>query len=308
MKEITYILALDAGGTKCDALLAAADGTLLEQCRLHDWATGGRHPQIVRRAIQKVLKRRRPVNLRIVADGGRQTLRCLPTEWRKHTQYLRCSEPLSVLSTAGYAFGMVIIAGTGARVAVRSRAGRQASLDALGPLLGDGGSGYYIGREALRALAREMQLQRPTTPLRRRVLRACACRNIGDLIGFSLQPRDRSLVASLAKIVDEEARSGDRLARRLLCDGAAVLAGTVRDLVRHLGIAGDKIPVVGAGSVAVHSDVFWRELCRQVRAIIPRCQLIRIPLPPVAGMAALGLRNAAATKKLFATLKKELQS
>ena len=296
------MLAIDPGGTKCDALLVAADGTLLEHCRLRDWATGGRHPQIVCRAIQKVLARHDPAPVRIVGISRRVARKFLPQPWRKLATALTGSEPLSALAAAGYSYGMVVIAGTGARVAVRTRAGREASVDALGPVLGDGGSGYYIGREALRAVSRAIQLRSPSTRFRRRILKACGCRDLGDLILFSLEPRDRSLIASLAKIVDEEARAGDRLACRLLRDGATMLVSTVRDLVANLRIAGDEFPVVGAGSVAVHSDIYWRELCRQVRVILPRCKPIRVPLPPVAGMASLGLANAAATAKLFATL------
>ena len=302
LRPYQSVLAIDAGGTKCDALLVAADGTLLEQCRLQDWATGGRHPQIVRRVIEKVLRHHKPTSLRVIADEEDKVFRCLPKEWRRRAHHTRCTEPQSVLSAAGYQTGMVVIAGTGGRVVVRTATRREISLDGLGPMLGDAGSGYYIGRDALRAVAREIQLQRPPTRLRRRILRACGCRNLRELIRFSLQPRDRSLIASLAEVVDAEARAGDRLARRLLRDGATALAATVGSLVRQLKIAGAEIPVVGAGSVAVHSDIYWRELCRQMRVMMPRCQPVRVPLPPVAGLAAVGLKNPAATAKLFATL------
>jgi len=306
MKKFTYILAVDPGGTKCDALLAGADGTLVAHCRLHDWAMGGRHPDIMRRAIKQVLHRRTPVPLRIVASVDRPLRRELPAEWRNCVHTFPASEAMSALASAGQSFGLVVIAGTGARVAMRTCTGRETSLDTLGPVLGDSGSGYYIGREALRSLSREIQLARPATRLRRRVLRACGCRGLAELVQFSLQPRDRSRIAPLSKIVDEEARAGDRLAQRLLRDAATAITGTVRDLVQHLGIAGEEFPLVGAGSVATYSDIYWRNFCRQVRPIVPRGKLIRVPLPPVAGLAAHGLSNAAATIKLFATLKKEL--
>ena len=306
MRKFTYILAVDPGGTKCDALLAGADGTLVAHCRIRDWAMGGRHPDIMRQAIKQVLHRRTPVPLRIVASVDRPLRRELPAGWRNCAHTFPASEAMSALASAGQSFGLVVIAGTGARVAMRTRTGRETSLDTLGPVLGDSGSGYYIGREALRALSREIQLAHPATRLRRRVLRACGCRGLTELVQFSLQPRDRSRIASLSKIVDEEARAGDRLAQRLLRDAATAITGTVRDLVQHLGIAGEEFPLVGAGSVATHSDIYWREFCRQVRPIAPHGKLIRVLLPPVAGLAAHGLSNASATIKLFATLKKEL--
>ena len=304
-QPIQFVLAIDPGGTKCDALLVAADGTLVEHCRLRDWATGGRHPQIVGRAIQQVLAGHEPVPLRIVGISQLAVQKLLPQPWHKLAATLTGSEPLSVLAAAGCSYGLVVIAGTGARVAVRTKLGREASVDALGPVLGDGGSGYYIGREALRAVSRAIQLRCPSTRLRRRILKACGCCDLGDLILFSLEPRDRSRIASLAKIVDEEARAGDRLARKLLHDGATMIVSTVRDLVAKLRIVGDEFPVVGAGSVAVHSDIYWRELCRQLRGILPRCKPVRVPLPPVAGLAALGLGNTAATAKLFAKLQQK---
>ncbi|MEI6084188.1 MAG: BadF/BadG/BcrA/BcrD ATPase family protein [Verrucomicrobiota bacterium] len=308
MKKFTYVLAIDPGGSKCAALLVKADGTLLAQCQLRDWATGGRDPRLMRRTITRVLAGHAPGPMLISSIGGRRWHKYLPAPWHDHVHILEPTEPLSALATTGHSFGVVVIAGTGARVARRTRTGQEFCLDALGPVLGDGGSGYYIGRETLRAVAREIQLRRPATRLRRRVLRACDCAGLGGLICFSLLARDRSRIAALTKIVDEEARAGDRLARRLLQHGATVMAGTVRELVTHLGIARQELPLVGAGSVAAQSDIYWRAFCRQVRQFAPRFHLRQAPLPPVAGLAALGLRNATATAKLFATLKKEIKS
>ena len=270
---------------------------------------GGRHPQIMGRAIAQVLDGHAPAPLHIVGLHFKRSLSLLPAPWQPEARGRQCSEAMAALAAAGQPAGLVVIAGTGATVLLRRPGvGKEAWLDGLGPVLGDSGGGYYIGREAMRAVGRAMQLHRPATRLQRRVLRACGCWSLDGLVRFSLQPRDRSLIASLAKIVDEEARGGDRLARRLLQDGARVLAETVREFVQHEGLASQAVPFVGAGSVAVQSDIFWRELCRQVRGFAPQFKPVRLSLPPVAGLAAIGLGNAAATAKLFATLKKELKS
>ena len=307
-KKFTYLLALDPGGTKCDTLLVAPDGTLLAHCRLRDREMGGRHPLVMRRTIEQVLTGFKPAPLRVAGLGKKKSLLCLPKRWQKHAHICQYSEAMAALATIGHSYGMVVIAGTGATVSLRTPKIAEAWLDGLGPVLGDSGSGYYIGREALRSLSIEMQLGRPPTRLCKRVLRACGCRMLHELIAFSLQPRDRSRIASLSTIVDEEARAGDPLAQQLLRDGARMLAATVRKLVDRLGIAKQQFPIVGAGSVAAQSDIYWQELCRQLRSIAPRFQPVRIPLPPVAGLAALGLRDTAATEKLFTTLKKELKT
>ncbi|MCG3148605.1 MAG: hypothetical protein PCFJNLEI_02050 [Verrucomicrobiae bacterium] len=304
MKAFSYVLAIDPGGTKCAALLVKPNGTIVARHQLRDWKLGGRHPKIMQRAMREVLRGHTPAPLLIVAIGGKKWNLYLPAAWRRLAQNLPSSESAAALATIGKTTGVVVIAGTGARITWRTATGTEFSLDALGPLLGDDGSGYYIGRATLRALARGMQLRHPVTRLRRRVLRACRCRDMGDLVRFSLQPRDRSLIASLTKIVNDEAEAGDPLARALLRTGATAMAATVHDLVRHWRLAGKKVVFVGAGSVATQSDLYWRELRRQVRRIAPRFQPRRVPLPPVAGLAAIGLANPPAIAKLFATFQK----
>jgi N-acetylglucosamine kinase-like BadF-type ATPase len=95
----------------------------------------------------------------------------------------------------------------------------------------------------------------------------------------------------LAKIVDEEARKGDAQAVRLLQDAAAAIAQTVWDLLAHLQIAGEEYVLVGAGSVAMNSDVFWDHLCRLVRERAPRLTPTRCPAAPVLGNALCVLRE-----------------
>ena len=305
------VLAIDAGGTKCEVMLVAADGTLLQHCRLRDADYGGRHPVIIKRAVARVLGRRTPARLVVVGMGASAHYRLLPPRLRERCLPCHVSEEMSALAAAGQPCGVVVIAGTGARAGACLRDGRTVALDALGPVLGDRGSGYSIGREALRAVAHAVQMRQPATDLRERVFRACGCGNLGELVTFSLLPRDRSLIASLARIVNEEAGAGDVTAQRLLREGARLMAGSVRDLVQLLGIGAEDYPLVGAGSVAVHSDLYWRELCRQVRIIAPRFRPQRVPVPPVAGLAAIGLRKMdaqqgpAAAQRLFARLKQE---
>ena len=299
------VLAVDPGGSKCETLLVDSDGTLLAQCLLSDTDLGGRNAIVVKRAIACVLRGHRVKKMTVVGVKRRPEWRTLLAEVRWGFELRICTETEAALAAAGERHGVAVNAGTGSQVAFYGPRGGFLMLDGLGPFLGDFGSGYEIGREALRAVSREMQLRRRPTRLRRRLLAACGCRNMNELISFSLQPRDRARVASLAKIVDEEARGGDSLARRLLRAAALEMAGTVCDLVGQAGIAADIYPLVGAGSVAMRSDIYWRELCRQVRGFAPGFKPRRSDVPPVAGMAALGLGNPRAVERLFSMLTKE---
>ncbi len=174
------------------------------------------------------------------------------------------------LALVGETSGVVIVAGTGALVSGQTRQGRKLALDGLGPVLGDFGSGYSIGLQALRATARAAMNPGHPTSLKERIFAACELLmldasprqseaiapqtqsapshdrdRLHRLVAFSLMPQDRSALASLAKIVDEEARRGDAQAIRLLQDAAAAIGQTVCDLLDQLQIAREEYVLVG---------------------------------------------------------------
>jgi len=302
------VLALDTGGTKCDALLVTLEGIILAQQHIRDPRRGGRDPAVLRRAVRLTLGRRRPRELVLIMLGMPRRLHFLPPSLRRRTRVLCGSELLAALHTVNATCGVGVVAGTGARVAALTRDGRTLSLDALGPVLGDHGSGYQIGLQALRAAVKALRHPRHATTLQARIFKACRARTVWALVEFSLRPHDRTVIAALARIVDEEAVAGDRVARQILRDAARSIAETVADLVDRLGIGRDEYVLVGAGSVAMHSDYYWRAFCRAVRPHVPRFRLLRAPVVPVAGLAALALRkinrNDIAADRLFAAMRK----
>ena len=121
--------------------------------------------------------------------------------------------------------GVLVLAGTGSIVLGRTARGRWARAGGLGPLLGDEGSAFWIGRAWLRA--------RAAAPVQRRL----ATRR--DAV---------AAIAALAPRVVAQARHGDRLAARVVREAQAQLARQARDVTRALGLRGT-VPVGGAGSV-----------------------------------------------------------
>jgi len=121
--------------------------------------------------------------------------------------------------------GVLVLAGTGSIVLGRDARGRWARAGGLGPLLGDEGSAFWIGRAWLRA--------RAAAPAQRRL----AVRR--DAV---------PAIAALAPRVVARARRGDRLAARIVREAQAHLADQAREVTRALGLRG-AVPVGGAGSV-----------------------------------------------------------
>ena len=153
------------------------------------------------------------------------------------------------LAALGARAGVLLLAGTGSIALGRDRRGRFTRAGGLGPLLGDDGSAFAIGRAWLRADS--------MAPARvRRIVTAA------DAI---------ARVAALAPAVLRRARRGDRAARRVVAEAQWALA----DLVARAappGVRREPVAVSWAGGllddVRFRSGV-WRALRRRGMAIRP---------------------------------------
>jgi N-acetylglucosamine kinase-like BadF-type ATPase len=320
------VLALDPGGSKCDAVLVGDDGTVVGWSHMQKPGLSGRSPEIISAATAKAIGQHTFDELHVATFGSALPPRIVRPEVIGRGRMWPLTQACGPLALTGQTHGVVVLAGTGALVSACTRQGRKLALDGLGPLLGDFGSGYFIGLQALRATARAVLHPRNHTSLKERVFTACEvltphptlALNIpspvqdgrakgtarqanetqsdnGDrlarLVTFSLMAHDRSTIASLAKIVDEEARTGDAVAIRILENAATAIGETLRDLLDQLQIANEKYPLVGTGSVAMNSDIFWNHLCRLVSEQAPRFTATRCPAAPVLGNALFVLRE-----------------
>jgi N-acetylglucosamine kinase len=192
------------------------------------------------------------------------------------------------LAAVGEPWGMVVLAGTGSFVHARTPSGRRLHFGALGPLLGDYGSGYEIGLAALRAaFASHWTASRETS------LASAVPPGLGveDLNLVYIQGLDRRSIASLARVVDEQAEAGDRIAAAILRQAADDLFALVQDMLEETGLAGQEFPLVAAGSVAVKSRLWWERMCERVAEIAPGARPVTPRLMMVAGAALIALRR-----------------
>lgn len=129
--------------------------------------------------------------------------------------------------------GVLILSGTGSIVLGRDARGRLARAGGLGPLLGDEGSAFWLGREWLR--------RRPGAAPTARAL--------------SRRPDAVVRVAALAPGVLARARRGDRLARAIVAEGQAHLAALAAGVARRLGLAA---PVQVSWSGGLLDEAWYR--------------------------------------------------
>ncbi|MGO1802665.1 MAG: N-acetylglucosamine kinase [Microbacteriaceae bacterium] len=166
-------------------------------------------------------------------------------------------------------FGYAVVAGTGAS-AVRVADGRiEASADGLGWLLGDRGSGFWIGHRVARAVVRDLDSAGPQTALTGAVLdrlgisadagpaasgdagRSRALERVVEVL-YAMRPIELAELAPLAFV------PGDRVADEILRRAGEHLADSLSGVLRGHG------PLVVGGSVLARPgpvrDAFLRRL------------------------------------------------
>jgi glucosamine kinase len=132
--------------------------------------------------------------------------------------------------------GILVIGGTGAVVVGRTRNGAKMTAGGWGPAIGDEGSGWWIGREAVREAFRALDRGEPTGLLDA-IQRVWGARDLGEVVGLANQ-RPGPDFAALAPVVAQRAEGGDEVAEQVL-----ICAG--RELAEQVGVVWKKMQKAG---------------------------------------------------------------
>ena len=202
----------------------------------------------------------------------------------------RCHEGDLVLRAGGVAgAGIAVVSGTGSMVMRRDSQGERVLVGGWGSLVGDEGSAYDIGRQALAACARAQDGRGPATELMPPVLAWAGVPTMRDAVRHVYDDRTtRAHIAQLARVVTQVAADGDAVARRILDDAGRELALQV---AAALGQPADRMPglwpLVGAGGVLEGSPLVRQSLQHHLAD-----RPVEV-LPPVMTLAEAAARIAA---------------
>ena len=153
-----------------------------------------------------------------------------------------------LLAAGGASTGVAVIAGTGSAAWGRNAAGDEARAGGWGYLLGDEGSGYWLGREAVRHSLRRMNQGLPSDQLTDALLSACGVDHPNRLIALFHSPdTGRRFWAQQARLVVDAAAAGHLASQELLDQAGKDLAGLAAQALRKLGIDGPVILGSGLG-------------------------------------------------------------
>jgi glucosamine kinase len=186
--------------------------------------------------------------------------------------------------------GIVVIAGTGSIACARDAQGQLLRAGGWGSALDDAGSGYDLGRQAVRAALRALDGRGPKTSLGSAIARELGLDDITEIVTLRLEP---PRLASLAPLVIKAASRGDAVARHLVDEAGKDLAELALALIHRVWSRRKRLPVVCAGGLFRSSPALRRSFARHLRRQAPGVRIRLLRRKPVEAALALALRKSA---------------
>ncbi|MFF8268964.1 N-acetylglucosamine kinase [Streptomyces sp. NPDC016562] len=305
------VLAVDAGNSKTDVALVAADGTVLGTGR-----SGGFQPPRhgVEAAVdvlgQAVAEAAAAAGLPAPAPGtpyAAQVSACLanadlPVEERRLAQAIGArgwgaatavrNDTFAVLRAAvDEPRGVAVVCGAGINCVGMTPDGRTARFPAIGRISGDWGGGGGLAKEALWHAARAEDGRGEATELARALPAYFGHDSMAALIeALHLGGIPAARRHELTPVLFAVAAAGDAVALSLVHRQADEVVAMAAVALGRLGLLGEEVPVVLGGSVLAARHP---QLNDRIRAALaeraPRALVRVVTAPPVLGAGLLGL-------------------
>ncbi|HVD93766.1 MAG TPA: BadF/BadG/BcrA/BcrD ATPase family protein [Vicinamibacterales bacterium] len=302
---MTFVLGIDAGGTKTVCQLADENGEVVAEAR-----RGGANLQAsgeleVEKVLHQVMEeaigdhdvRPAAVCLGIAGVDRPDDARAVREIMRRigyKARILVVNDALVALEAGAPAqSGVVVIAGTGSIAYGRNDRNEAARAGGWGYMLGDEGSGYWIGRAAVRAVLREADRRGPATLLTGLLLNYYGVSRAQDLIHHVYQGTLRpAAIASLAQCVQGAFSDGDPVALGILRGAADQLESAALSVARRLEIVGSEFPFILSGGIFRAVPWLEEELARRLPLASPRSRTMLLAVEPAVGAVRLALAEA----------------
>lgn len=299
-----HVLGIDAGGTKTVCQLADAHGHVISEAR----STGANLQAVGELQVEKVLHEvmeeaigDRDVIPAVICLGiagvdrpdDAAVVRGIMKRIGYKARVLVVNDALVALEAGAPGQpGVVIISGTGSISYGRNAQGLAARSGGWGYVLGDEGSGYWIGRAALRAVLRAADRRGQATALTPLLLAHFGVDRpqalIHEVYHSNLKP---SAIGSLAQRVHQAFTSGDEVAVGILRGAANELESSAMSVARRLDLIGQSFAFILSGGIFKAVPWLKDELSRRLPVVAPGSTVQLLEGEPASGAVRLALQE-----------------
>ncbi|WP_026531012.1 N-acetylglucosamine kinase [Haematomicrobium sanguinis] len=264
-------LGLDIGGTKTQALLYQG-GEIRANLRVGSTNVQNVSLEQAQQNFAELFAQLPPVTInRVIAGAGgidteadAQNLAALIRTHAPNAEIEVIHDSHLMLAAGRTATGISVIIGTGTAAWGRKNDGEWSRSGGWGYLLGDEGSAYWVGREAVRHALRENDAGREPDELTRSLLRDTGVSAPSELIAkFHSDSTGRHYWAERAKLVFDAAAAGSAAAETIIETAASDEARLALDVSTRLGLSA---PVVLGGGMIVNQPVLQEMVTAKLHA------------------------------------------
>ncbi len=298
-KKARYLLGVDGGATKTLAAVLDLDERTLHlgqggpsnEDAIGSEAAVGALLGAAEQALRGAGIGAAGLDAAVLAVAGTDTLSVTRHVRGAHESWIVVNDVVAAWATAtGGTPGVAAIAGTGSNVFGVGTDGRSWRTGGWGHLLGDEGSGWWVGVESIRAALRDRDASGPPTRLG---AAACEFFGVADVehvasLVYS-KPLTKGEVAAFAVETARLAEEGDEAAIELFDRGARELGGQIVAVIAQTGLQGS-FPVGLIGSAYKAGEVFLEPLRRRVLEAAPDAGVDIVEMAPVGGSLLLAAR------------------
>lgn len=294
-----YMIGVDGGGTGTIAVLTEEDGTILHSVtgpasNYHkvgrDYAQDALH-QVVNDLLNGVGKSLNDCTIAVFGIAGLNNA-------ADQALYQAMMKPLGlggevimendiVIAWAAATAcqpGTVVIAGTGASAfGVNGKGARHKTLG-WDYLLGDQGSGYWVGLEALKAAIKVWDGRIEKSLILQAMIDHYQLKSADDMLVLAYSPQfGKPEIASFGRVVAACADAGDTIAQDILRRAGEELAQSVVAVIKRLGMENDEFVCGLVGGTFRAGPHLLTPFTSGVHAVAPKATVEPVRFPPVIG-------------------------
>ena len=305
-----YYIAADGGGSKLHAILYDEEFHLLRSARTSGVNTLFKPEDAVRTNMQRLLDELlsafdgeiETVNLCLVGgrDIAREVIGACPQI--KHLAFH--SEPVVAMAAALKNEGVLALSGTGSDAFYIHNGECVSYVGGWGPLLGDEGSGYEIGLNAIKAAIYAHDGRKEPSMLYDLVMERWCLTDLWDIVPhLAGNPDARHEIASTAVLCTQAAYAGDKAAISIYEHAALEMYRQARVIIEKNRNEWDGTVVITGGAWKGYHrmyDIFKQE----ITLTYPDARVQKPVFEPLVGCAVLGcLQNGYTLSDLEAPIK-----
>jgi len=293
------ILGFDGGGSKTDCVLMDETGVILARSR-----SGASNPTsfgvaasvaslsgAATDALRAAERSEQDVAYVVagVSGAGEPSMRrALQTGLQPrfpNATILITSDLVLSLGATGEIPSVVVIAGTGSAVLGRTASFEMARAGGFGPVIGDPGSAYDIGRRAV-AMCFQKHLNGQAFPLGVKILESFQSKF--NKLFDQVQAQPGAVFPKIFPVVASAAESGDAAARALLTGAAKDLQEQTREVIEKLKLRDSNFFLAKTGGVFDGSAFLSVQFDSLIRETAPKVRIGPLPRSVAEAAAELG--------------------